>query len=91
MLFDTNFLIAYQRGTKEVPRKRAHAFLENQAKGTPFYISRVAWMEFVAGFETSTAAKGYLSKFTMLEVDNLLWWDASRIVRAQLQPAARDA
>jgi tRNA(fMet)-specific endonuclease VapC len=82
MLFDTNFLIAYQRGTKDVPRKQAQSFLEMQAKGTPFYISRVAWMEFVAGFETSDAAKVYLNKFTVLEVDNLLWWDASRIVRS---------
>lgn len=39
-------------------------------------------MEFVAGFETSDAAKVYLNKFTVLEVDNLLWWDASRIVRS---------
>ncbi len=82
MLFDTNFLITYQRGAKDVPKKRALAFLEAQPKGAPFFISRVAWMEFVAGFETSAAAKGYLRTFTVLEVDRLLWWDASRIVRA---------
>ena len=61
MLFDTNFLITYQRGAKDVPKKRALAFLEAQPKGAPFFISRVAWMEFVAGFETSAAAKGYLA------------------------------
>jgi hypothetical protein len=82
MLFDTSFLITYQRGAKDVPKKRALAFLEAQPEGAPFYISRVAWMEFVAGFETSAAAKGYLRTFTVLEVDRLLWWDASRIVRA---------
>ena len=82
MLFDTNFLITYQRGTKDVPKKRAHAFLESQSPGTPFYISRIAWMEFVAGFETSAAARHYLKKFTVIEVDSLLWWDASRVVRA---------
>ena len=81
MLYDTNFLIAYQRGTKDAPRKRAHAFLEAQPPDSPFYISRVTWMEFVAGFATSAAVKPYLEKFTILEVDNLLWWDASRIIR----------
>lgn len=39
-------------------------------------------MEFVAGFPTSEAARPYLQKFTVIEVDSLLWWDASRVVRA---------
>ncbi len=82
MLFDTNFLIAYQRGTKDVPRRRAHEFLASQPKDAAFYISRIAWMEFVAGFETSAAALPYLHKFTVIEVDGLIWWDASRVVRA---------
>jgi predicted nucleic acid-binding protein len=36
MLFDTNFIIAYQRGTKDVPRARAKAFLEAQPAAAPF-------------------------------------------------------
>jgi len=82
MLFDTNFLIALQRGTKSAARSRAKAFLEAQPPAAAFYISRVTWMEFVAGFETSSAALPYLSLFTLIEVDALVWWDASRVVRS---------
>ncbi|MFH1499778.1 MAG: type II toxin-antitoxin system VapC family toxin [Verrucomicrobiota bacterium] len=81
MLLDTNFLITCHRGSKDVPKDQARAFLEAQGEDTPFYISRVAWMEFMAGFATSTAASPHLKKFTILEVDNLIWWDASRVVR----------
>lgn len=81
MLFDTNFLIAYGKGTKAVPKQRARAYLSALPPRTPCYISRVTWMEFVAGFETAEAAAPHLAPFTVLEMDNELWWASSRVVR----------
>lgn len=80
MLFDTNFLIAYSKGSKEVNRARCRAFLES-FPAERLYISRVTWMEFLAGFENSADAGPYMSRFSIIEVDSVLWWDASRVVR----------
>lgn len=82
MLFDTNFLIAYGKGTKAVPKHRARAFFAALPESTPCYISRVTWMEFAAGFASSADAEKELARFAVLEVDVALWWGASRVVRA---------
>lgn len=81
MLFDTNFLIAYGKGTKAVSKQRARSYFAALPPGTPCFIARVTWMEFVAGFESEAAAAPHLAPFTVLDMDTQLWWAASRVVR----------
>ena len=81
MIFDTDFLIAYARGTKRLPKKAARAYIASLPASEPLLISRVTWMEFVAGYEDEATAASDLPTVTVLPFDGALWWAASRILR----------
>lgn len=81
MLFDTNFLIAYGKGSKDVPKARARAYFAALPHESPFYISRVTWMEFIAGFENMADAEFQLAPFTIIEVDTDLWRQGALVIR----------
>ena len=81
MLFDTNFLIAYGKGSKDVPKARARAYFAALPHDAPFYISRVTWMDFIAGFENVADAEFQLAPFTIIEIDPELWRHGARVIR----------
>jgi predicted nucleic acid-binding protein len=81
VIFDTDFLIAYDKGTKRLSKTAARAFIDDLDDLEPLLISRVTWMEFMAGFPQQTSADRKISRFTVLEFDGDLWWIASRIKR----------
>lgn len=81
MIFDTDFLIACAKGTQALSKARAKAFMDALPDSETLLISRVTWMEFVAGYETLAVAQAALARFTMLDFDGELWWGASRIMR----------
>ena len=81
MIFDTDFLIAYARGSRALTKTRARAFFASLESKEPLLISRVSWMEFVAGYAEEAAAVAELPLVTMVEFDGELWWGASRIIR----------
>jgi predicted nucleic acid-binding protein len=80
MLYDTEFLIAYAHGYKGVGKVRAAKFLAENGS-SPTYISRVTWMEIAAGHERPAALKADTHLFTILEIDEVVAWQASRIRR----------
>lgn len=81
MIFDTDFLIAYGKGTKALSKAAARAYVDALPASEPLLISRVTWMEFAAGYATAAEASAESSRFSVLEFDGDLWFAASRIVR----------
>ena len=81
MIFDSDFLIAYDKITKRLSKANARAFVNTAAAAAPLLVSRVTWMEFGAGFATRLEAERKLGGFTILEFDAELWWAASRVKR----------
>jgi len=84
MLFDTEFLIHLTRKPGSPWHGRATAFLA--AHRPDLYTSRVCWMEFAAGREDRVDVDRDLGRFAVLEVDESVAWQASRLARA-LGPA----
>jgi hypothetical protein len=80
MLYDTEFLITYAHGYKGVGKVRAAKFLSEHGSA-PTYISRVTWMEIAAGHDTPSAVQADTYPFTLLEIDETVAWQASRIRR----------
>ncbi len=81
MIFDTDFLIAYGKGTKALPKARARAYVDALPDDEPLLISRITWMEFAAGYDTRAEADAESRRFSVLEFDDDLWFPTSRIVR----------
>ncbi len=81
MIFDTDFLIAYGKGSKALSKAKARAYVDALPAGEPLLISRVTWMEFAVGYETKAEADSESRRFTVVEFDNELWFSASRISR----------
>ena len=81
MLFDTEFLIrrAGQRGARE--KARTTGFLSAHP-ASALYNSRVCWSEFAEGFNHRADADDALSSFAILEIDDSIAWQASRVARA---------
>jgi hypothetical protein len=82
MLFDTTFLIDYER---EVQRSRpgpAHAFLV-QHPDAPLYISIVSVGEFAEGFHSAQGPDGWecLHHYTVLDLDREIAWIAGQLAR----------
>ena len=84
MLFDTEFLIHLTRRPGSPWHGRATAFLA--AHSPDLYTSRVCWMEFAAGREDRVDVDRDLGRFAVLEVDESVAWQVSRLARA-LGPA----
>lgn len=89
MIFDTDFLIAYARGSKALTKTRARAFLAGLDAKEPLLISRVTWMEFVAGYADAATASVDLPRVSIMEFDGELWWGASRITATSVCAASR--
>lgn len=80
MLFDSEFVIAMSRRPDSAMRTRAELFLAKHQPVT-LYISRVTTSEVSAGFIDRADATAVLRKFTAIEIDENLAWQASRITR----------
>ena len=80
MLFDTTFLIHLvgQRGRES--SERAKAFLKAHLDA-PLYTSRVCWSEFAEGCSSLSEVRLTLERFTIVEINELVAWEASRISR----------
>jgi predicted nucleic acid-binding protein len=80
MLCDTTILIhlAGQRGRR--PRERAEAFLQAHLDA-PLYTSRICWSEFAEGCATAAEVRSALERFAVVEISELVAWEASRISR----------
>ena len=81
MLLDTEFLIAAGGDRGRARRNAARVFLAAR-RATPFFISRVSWAEFAEGREHQTEVERDLALYTVLEVDEMVAWSASRLARA---------
>ena len=82
MLFDTTFLIDYEREVKRSRPGMAHAFLV-QHPGVPLYISIISVGEFGEGFApTQQQDCGIcLQHYTVLPLNRDIAWAASQIGR----------
>lgn len=80
MLFDTEFLIRYagQRGRAQ---KIATERFEARHLDAPLYTSRVCWAEFAEGCAHEIEVHQALARFTLIEIDEAVAWQASRISR----------
>jgi len=87
MLFDSEFLICAsgQRGRRQ--RERAEFFLKSHLDA-PLYTSRVCWAEFAEGCETWEQVSEGLARFAVVEINEIIAWQASRIGRS-LKEAGR--
>ena len=63
-----------------VGKVRAAKFLAANSS-SPTYISRVTWMEIAAGHTAPAAVQADTRFFTLLEIDETVAWQASRIRR----------
>jgi tRNA(fMet)-specific endonuclease VapC len=81
MLFDSTFLIhaSGQRGRSQ--RARAEAFLKANLDAL-LYTSRICWAEFAEGSLAVSEVEAALNRFTVVEINELVAWEASRISRA---------
>lgn len=80
MLYDTEFLIHLTRGSNSAWRTRATAFLAKT--GDPdLYTSRVCWSEFAEGREHRSEVDRDLARYAILEIDEAVAWQASRVAR----------
>lgn len=80
MLYDSTFLIHLSGQRGRVQRERAQEFLRARLD-EPIYTSRVAWAEFAEGCETNEVVTHHLALFAVIEVDETVAWEASRISR----------
>jgi hypothetical protein len=80
MLFDSPFLIhaSGQRGRKF--RSAAERFLQAHLDA-PLYTPRVCWAEFAEGCAAPGEAAAGLHLFTVIEIDEVIAWSASRVSR----------
>lgn len=80
MLFDTEFLIRYagQRGRAQ---KIATEKFEARHLDAPLYTSRICWAEFAEGCIQEREVHTALARFTLIEIDEAVAWQASRISR----------
>ena len=79
MLFDTEFLLHLTRKPGSPWHRRATAYLA--AHDPALYTSRVCWMEFAAGREHRVEVDRDLGRFAVLELDESVAWQASRLAR----------
>lgn len=81
MLFDSEFLICAsgQRGRRQ--RERAESFLKSNLD-VPLYTSRVCWAEFAEGCEAWEQVADGLGRFAVVEINEMIAWQASRIARS---------
>jgi predicted nucleic acid-binding protein len=80
MLFDTEFLIAASGQRGKPLRGRALAFLASRTE--PLFTSRGCWSEFAEGYTDFAAVNRDLALYAVLEVDETVAWQASRLARA---------
>lgn len=81
MLYDSNFLISLSGSRGRAQRTAAEAFLAAHPDN-PVYTSRICWAEFAEGCETREAVDDPISPFTVLEINEHIAWEASRISRS---------
>lgn len=87
MLFDSTFLIhAAGQGGRKL-RTATERFLHSNLDA-PLYTSRVCWAEFAEGCTTPGEATTGLQLFTVIEIDEVIAWSASRVAR-ELKKAGR--
>ena len=80
MLFDSEFLIRYAGERGKAQQQRAAGFIDANLDA-PLYTSRVCWAEFAEGCDAPADVAGVLDMFTVLEIDERVAWNASRIAR----------
>lgn len=82
MLFDTTFLIDYEREVKRNRPGPAHAFLVRHS-AAPLYISIISVGEFGEGFGSAQrqACRACLQHYTVLDLNPDIAWAASQIAR----------
>ena len=82
MLFDTTFLIDYEREVKRSRPASAHAFLVAHPNA-PLYISIISVGEFGEGFTAAQQpdCRLCLQHYTVLDLDRDIAWAASQIAR----------
>jgi len=80
MLFDRKFLIA-AAGQRGAPRRaRTEAFLRAHLDA-PLYTSRICWAEFAEGCGSPAETNQGTARFTVIEINQSVAWQASRIAR----------
>jgi len=89
MLFDTTFLIDYEREVKRSRSGAADAFLV-QHPNAPLYISIVSLCEFAEGFGPTQRqdCRNCLQHYTFLDLDGEIAWAAGQLSR-QLRGGGR--
>lgn len=82
MLFDTTFLIDYEREVKRSRPGPAHAFLV-QHPNAPLYTSIISVGEFGEGFGPAQQqdSRNCLQHYTVLNLDRDIAWVASQVAR----------
>jgi predicted nucleic acid-binding protein len=82
MLFDTTFLIDFEREVKRSRPGPAHGFLV-QHPNAPLYISIISVGEFGEGFAPAQQqdCRACLQHYTVLDLDRDIAWAASQIAR----------
>jgi predicted nucleic acid-binding protein len=80
MLFDTTFLIHLVGQRGRALSGRAETFLKTHLDA-PLYTSRVCWSEFAEGCSGLAEVRTSLERFTIVEINELVAWEASRISR----------
>ncbi len=80
MLFDTEFLLRYagQRGRAQ---KVATEKFEARHLDAPLYTSRICWAEFAEGCVHEREVHAALTRFTLIEINEAVAWEASRLAR----------
>jgi predicted nucleic acid-binding protein len=79
MLFDTEFLIAASGQRGKPQQGRALAFLASRTEA--LFTSRVCWSEFAEGYSDLADVNRDLILYAVLEVDEAIAWQASRLAR----------
>lgn len=89
MLFDTTFLIAYEREVKRSRPAAAHAFL-TQHPNAPLFISIISVGEFAEGFDATQQQDCWLClrHYTILNLTRDIAWQAGQVSR-QLRAAGQ--
>lgn len=80
MFFDTEFIIALSRGESSKARQHAERFLEEKTPRA-LYASRICWAEVAEGYATLTGSQIALRHFGIVEIDEAIAWQASRLGR----------
>lgn len=82
MLFDTTFLIDYEREIKRNRPGAVHSFL-TQHPDTPLYLSVISAAEFAEGFDAGQEQDCWLclGRYSILTFDRELAWAAGQLAR----------